>query len=244
MAVSWRRKAFYRANHLYEKAFWLYRPFYFAYKYCCDRNALALLRKMVNRDSVALDIGGNIGFYARFLAQCVGENGQVYSFEPDPANYKHLKRQVQGMAQVVPVQAAVGDMNGAVDLYLAADLNVDHRLYSTDTNRSSIKVDCVSIDRYLPEQTVVNFVKMDIQGYEAHALQGMKDTIRRSPGIRLYTELWPYGLLKAKSSAIDYLEQLRSLGFEVHIFSSMDEVERHAQDEDWYTDLYACRKSS
>lgn len=45
---------------------------------------------------VVVDVGANIGYYTLLGARLVGESGRVYAFEPDPASFEILARNVQG----------------------------------------------------------------------------------------------------------------------------------------------------
>src|ERR1700761_4651312 len=42
-------------------------------------------------ESACVDIGANIGLHTTLLSQLVGESGQVYAFEPVPANLELLR---------------------------------------------------------------------------------------------------------------------------------------------------------
>ncbi len=53
------------------------------------------------------------------FAKLVGENGKVYTFEPDPTNFALLKKNVEinGYENVVLVQKAVSNKNGKLKLF-------------------------------------------------------------------------------------------------------------------------------
>ena len=76
----------------------------------------------------------------------------------------------------------------------------------------STTVDAFLAERGRPE---VHFVKMDIEGAEAAALAGMRQTLERSPGLVMLTELNTGALLAAGVSAADYLRELTERGFTV-----------------------------
>ncbi|GAP71705.1 hypothetical protein SAMD00024442_161_2 [Candidatus Symbiothrix dinenymphae] len=97
-------------------------------------------------------------------------------------------------------------------------LNVDHRTYPIDDYTSKSEVACLSIDDFLPEDTKLDFIKMDIQGYEFTALQGMKNTLMRNRDhLKLFMELWPAGLKRAGSSASAVIAFLEKCGFQPHL---------------------------
>jgi methyltransferase FkbM-like protein len=69
----------------------------------------------------------------------------------------------------------------------------------------------------------VNVIKMDIQGSEALALQGMRKIIQRTPKIKLLCEYWPWGIRATGESPESFLEELTSLGF---VFYTINETRR------------------
>jgi hypothetical protein len=72
-------------------------------------------------------------------------------------------------------------------------------------------------------QVFIAFVKMDIQGYEYAALQGMKETLVRCCGtLKMLMELWPAGLKKAGASASATVELLEQCGYQVHLIEGKE----------------------
>ena len=59
----------------------------------------------------------------------------------------------------------------------------------------------------------VHFIKMDVQGWEWEALQGMQRTLERSPELVIFFEFWPAGLRRAGADPVAVLRWLESLGF-------------------------------
>ncbi|MCB0517167.1 MAG: FkbM family methyltransferase [Chitinophagales bacterium] len=230
-------------NRLYYAAYPLYKPLYFWYKKISDKDKIQLLQNHLKPSMKVLDIGANIGFYTQVLAECVGENGEVWAFEPDETNFRHLQENTQQFPQVSAVQKAVGEKNKLLKLYFSDKLNVDHQTFDSGEGRNFKEIDCVSLDAYLPEDVCVDVIKMDIQGYEYFALQGMQQLIERSSPLLLIGEFWPYALHKAGIDAASYLQLLKSLGFEVTVegFPHYTEVDFSAykHQKSFYTDIIA-----
>ena len=148
--------------------------------------------------AVVVDAGANIGIYSQFLSRCVGPNGIVYSFEPSPQNFKRLRSATLKLPNVRPSQAAVGERTGETRLYVSDKLNVDHRAYMTQEMRVALfQVEMVALDDYFKPGERVDLFKIDIQGYELHALQGARRILNENPEIKLLLEFWPYGLKQA-----------------------------------------------
>lgn len=179
----------------------------------------ALLERVVKPGCVAVDLGANIGFHAVRMARCAGPAGRVYAFEPDPVNFALLKRNLEanGFAHATPEQKAISDKKGVLTLYRCASDPMDHRTHPGDGQRAGIDVEAISLDDYFRDSgTHVDFIKMDVQGAEIKALNGMREVIARSPGLEMLVEFWPYGLRQCDESPEHYLAMLQELGF--HLF--------------------------
>jgi FkbM family methyltransferase len=164
---------------------------------------------------VVLDVGANLGYYTLLFARHVGPTGKVFAFEPDPDNFSLLQENVarNGYDNVVLVRKAASDYSGMAQLYRSADNQGDHRLYDTDGKRPSVAVESITLDEFFAGYSgPIHLVKMDIQGAEAAALDGMMRLLRRCGPVTLATEFWPLGLRRAGSSAERYLYQLAKLG--------------------------------
>ncbi len=196
-------------NHLYKVAFPVYRPLYGAFKAIGDRDERRLLARHLHRGDVAVDVGANIGVYSQFLARCVGSRGVVHSFEPSPANFKRLQNGLARFPNVQVNQLAVSDKTEESTLYISNDLNVDHRVYPTEgMPRQTITIRSTTLDDYFRPGQRVNLIKMDIQGYELHALRGAERVLADNPRLKLLLEFWPYGLQQAGASAPELLRFL------------------------------------
>ncbi|MCP4639741.1 MAG: FkbM family methyltransferase [bacterium] len=177
-----------------------------------------LMKSCVREGDVAIDVGAHIGYFTLLLARGVGQDGRVFAFEPVPANFDLLRKNVtaNGYDHVTLAQAAVTDHPGEIAMYLSPEDQVDHHIYATDEARDSISVPCVRLDDALVDfDGQVNVIKMDIQGAEAGALEGMKDTIHRSSRVTLISEFWPYGLANCGADPRAYLRTLMAMGFRV-----------------------------
>ncbi|MBA3680438.1 MAG: FkbM family methyltransferase [Bacteroidetes bacterium] len=204
-------------NFLYKNAFGLYKPMYKAFKNKQDAFEIDLLKKHIQKNDTVLDIGANIGFYATILSHIVGGNGTVHCFEPDTKNFEHLKKATANFKNIKINNKAVGPKTEKLKIYTSKNLNVDHRTYKPEEYDQEIEIDAVSIDDHLSSATKVDFIKMDIQGFEMQAIQGMQTILEKNKDVKLISEFWPYGLRKAGSSVNDYFNFLVSKGFNCYL---------------------------
>lgn len=203
-------------NKVYEHAFPIYRPVYRAYKAYADRAERQLLTTILSPGAVVVDAGANIGIYSEFLSRCVGPTGVVHSFEPSPDNFNRLQSATRKLSNVRLSQAAVGESSGRSELYLSDKLNVDHRTYAAEgDSRDTMPIEMVALDHYFKPGQRVDLIKMDIQGYELHALRGATRVVADNPDIKLLLELWPYGLKQAGANWADLIAALEHKGMRI-----------------------------
>jgi FkbM family methyltransferase len=233
-------QAFILANLLYKHAFWLYRPMYFLYKRMVDHRTLRLIRPCIRPGAVTLDIGANIGFYTVNLARWAGPSGKVHAFEADEMNFERLLRTTKGLPGVVATRSAVGATGGEARLS-GFPLNVGHYIAQDRDEVASKIVPLVAVDDYFTRGESVDFIKMDIEGYECHALRGMEHTIRRSPAVRIVGELYPYALRRAGTDVHTLLDLLRSLDLAVTLSADRAAVDASAHDPFFISDFVAVR---
>jgi FkbM family methyltransferase len=235
------------ANKLYECAFPIYRPLYAAYKIYADRPERELLRKILSQGAVVVDVGANIGIYTKFLSRCVDPTGLVHSFEPSPDNFKRLSAAIRDLSNVRLTQAAVGERSGECKLYVSDKLNVDHRAYQADGySRRAVSTEMVALDDYFKPGERVDLIKMDIQGYELHALRGATRVLEENPDINLLLEFWPSGLEQAGVHWEELVQMLQSFDMELALVRTRGLIPFDARDVRtdplWYVNLFARRR--
>jgi FkbM family methyltransferase len=236
-------------NKLYQHAYPLYRPLYAAYKAYTDRVERELLRNLLFPGAVVADIGANIGIYSEFLSRCIGPNGTVHSFEPSPENFKRLHAATSKLSNVQIYQAGVGEHSGKSELYISDKLNVDHRSYSAEGGfRRTIPIEMVALDDYFKVGEPVDLIKMDIQGYELHALRGANRVLADNTDIKLLLEFWPYGLKQAGATWQDLIAALIAKKMVIKQVSNKGLIpfdsESVSENADWYANLFATRSRS
>ena len=167
-----------------------------------------------------LDIGANVGYYTAIAARQVGSKGVVIAIEPDPECYDYLSQtvSVNRFLNVHLVQKAASDTSGSMTLYRNLSNRGDNRLYPNELSSGQIKVETTTVDSLLSELhvTTVDFIKIDIQGFEGHALRGMKQTLSQESPLIMLSEFWPKGLLDANTNPGELLDSIRARGFELY----------------------------
>ncbi|MDQ2090472.1 FkbM family methyltransferase [Marimonas arenosa] len=178
-----------------------------------ERDQLVLLARDVfpglSDGSACLDVGANIGNHSVFFAQ---HFSKVISFEPHPRNFALLQVNAGLSDRIVPLNLGASSKAGTIEIVedrtnLAA--SSIERSEGRDGNR--VPFDLVRIDNVPEVQAceAVSFIKLDIEGHEAEAIEGARETIvRHHPVVMLE-------VLKDEISGgtAASLEALRALGY-------------------------------
>ena len=208
-------------NYLYKYFYVAYRPLYNIYKTISDRYERNLVRQYVKPGMTSIDVGANIGNYTLFLSSIVGPKGVIFAFEPAQDNFERLKKNTCNRANINIVSAAVSNMEGVVSLFISEDLNVDHCTYDRGDGRNRFDVSAVTLDGYFKPGREINFIKIDVQGYEFQVLKGARRIIEENQELVIILEFWPYGLRKAGTDPKDLLKLIEYFGFTFRLINRM-----------------------
>ncbi|MCA9669797.1 MAG: FkbM family methyltransferase [Myxococcales bacterium] len=140
------------------------------------------IERIVEAGMVVFDIGANIGCHALQLARLVGPAGHVWAFEPTGWATKKLRRNLElnpDLAQTLNiVNCALSDETRARTEYsFRSQWNADGK----QTAEEHGEVDFITLDEFVHERgvTSLDFVKLDVDGYETKILRGARETLKR-----------------------------------------------------------------
>lgn len=128
----------------------------------------------IRADSVSIDIGANIGTWARELA-AMSPAGKVYALEPASHTYALLERNAAEVSNVVPHRLALADEPGVMHLAYAMSSGV--RFLSNEGEPVTVE----TLDNFVEGEKVsrVDFIKLDVEGAEMKVLKGAEETLRK-----------------------------------------------------------------
>jgi FkbM family methyltransferase len=145
-----------------------------------DRETIEVLKRVLRRRSSAIDVGAHRGSILQHMMEFAPE-GWHHAFEALPHLANYLK---QKFPRVCVHEAAVSDRIGRAEfLHVENDpgySGLRRRNYDRpDPLITAITVSTTTIDDSIPANLPIEFIKLDIEGGEYHALRGAQATIAR-----------------------------------------------------------------
>jgi FkbM family methyltransferase len=156
-----------------------------------EKNTMALFGRYIRKGDTVVEVGGHIGFITQYFSYLVGDTGKVVVFEPGSNNLPYIQRNTASLGNVVLEKQAVSNTSGTATFYEDNITGQNNSLLSNYKNASAVarshsarlrkearEVPLVTLDDYLSTRNLkADFVKIDIEGYELQALEGMTATL-------------------------------------------------------------------
>ena len=172
---------------------------------------MAFLLHFLRKDDLFLDIGANIGSYTILAASSVG--ARTMAVEPIPITFSVLMENIllNGVSSIVDARnIGVADKRGMVNFTSSSD-TANHVVEENPDEGSTIECKVDTVDM-LVGNAVPKLIKIDVEGFEFHAIEGAHRTLQ-SPDLKaIIVELNGLGI-KYGHSDIEVYQKIISYGF-------------------------------
>lgn len=186
-----------------------------------------MLKPHIKSDAVIFDIGANAGYTARLFTK-LAPQGKIYAFEPGSYARSILTKvvKIHGLKNISVLPFGLSDVPTTQVLHmpvkssgscgfglshLGENLAIDTR----ETLKETIALQ--TLDGFIPADMRVDFIKIDIEGWELRALVGGKKTIERDKPV-LMLEMVDRFLNRAGDNAQKMWDFIKDLGYEIYSY--------------------------
>ena len=151
---------------------------------------------IIQKGDVILDIGGNLGYYTKLFAKWTGDTGHVYAVEPIAMFADTIKWGTKNYSNITIYNFALGEEEKDITLstpghfgYLRTGLpSVDTADKQYAPSEFTFKAKMKRGSQLFKDISRIDFIKIDIEGYEYIVLPEIKDIlIKHKPPIQVET---------------------------------------------------------
>jgi FkbM family methyltransferase len=170
---------------------------------------------LISPGDTVIDAGANFGYNSVVMGKQIGPQGLLVAFEPQRIIYQQLCGNLilNNIYNAITYQSALGDGTETIVNMRSVDYNASW----VNIGDTSIGVDGEEVSIWSLDQIGLNkvdFIKLDIQGYELFALKGTKNLLNTyKPD--LFIEIEPHQLIKFNITENQLLEYIKSFGYKV-----------------------------
>lgn len=175
-----------------------------------------LLKKLLLPGMTVVDVGANIGYYLLLFQQAIGSRGRVICIEPSVENLPELRRNIElNRFENLELHAvALGDHEGETGLRSGINSGV------VEAESGAYHVPLRRLDRLISEP--VDFLKIDVEGYEGQVLAGAVDLLQRDKPT-IFLELHPHIVGRFGYSVRRILDSLKLIYPSIGLYEKVDD---------------------
>jgi len=181
-----------------------------------EPDTIACLRRHVREGMTVLEVGANVGAHTLILAQLAGGPGRVHAVEPTDFAKTKLERTLSlnpALAGRVTLHQCM--ISAEIKARGAARIKCSwQRGPDAGGGAEDVALPVRTIDALLREVSGgrVDFIKIDVDGYDLKALQGAAGTLARArPAV--FVEICNWALARHGQSGRELLAFMQSLGY-------------------------------
>lgn len=144
-----------------------------------DFPEMAFLLHFLRSQDLFLDIGANVGTYTVLASGHVG--CKTFAFEPISSTFQALQKNLEVNrlnSRTKAFECAVGARVGKLKVTSSFD-TVNRVVGYWDLSEAAEEVDVITVDEALTNEGVPALVKIDVEGFEAEVIEGMKKTMAK-----------------------------------------------------------------
>ncbi len=159
---------------------------------------------------LAVDVGAHVGLWSHVLATMFED---VLAFEPIADHYACWARNLQDYDNADCYEAALSNEEGYIDMLIVEGNSGNACVAPMKTKHGMRRVRTFTLDGF-PLERKIDFMKIDVEGWEKNVLLGGEGTIRRDKPV-IVVEQKPNNAERYRGDRFDALNLLKDWGYNV-----------------------------
>jgi len=174
----------------------------------------------IHKGSTVVDIGANIGYYTCLMGRQMDSTGKVYAIEPDAENRNVLNKNIKlnHLTNVDVRTYALGERHTRLPLYRNPENLGAHSLVHND-QMTETEIEVQRFDDVIPKSKI-DFIKIDVEGYELSVLQGMTGFFKDDLINMILCEFTPFKIKENEQNPESFLDLIESYNFKIEVLSN------------------------
>jgi len=178
-----------------------------------EEDMIYIIKKVLKPGMKVIDCGSNIGFYPLLEANILKGDGSIYAIEPDLRNFVLLNKNIEASEygnSIKPFQLAISNKVGKEKMFVAQESNLNKIVSEEDDFADRhivdeiVEVETTTLDMFCSNDEYIDFVRMDIEGFEVEVFQGMKKIFANAKkGFMVFIELHPHAYTPQRDFSIE-----------------------------------------
>lgn len=167
---------------------------------------------ILKENDVIIDAGAYTGIFSIYCAVKIKNTGKIIAFEPNKDSVKLLKKAIDmnNLSNIEIVEKGVWNKKETLNF-------VDKGVCSEITKgKGDYSIDVIDLDTQIKEMKImakdISFVKMDIEGAEIEAIDGMKKILKEGkPKLAIAS----YHIVNGEKTYKEVEKKLKAIGYKV-----------------------------
>lgn len=135
---------------------------------------------LLKEGDIVIDLGAGIGDFSVLASRKVGARGKIVAIEPNPDDFKLLSENIinNKCDNVIPINKGVGSETAQAEIrFWGKNFNCQIDTLNNILSQYGI-LSQYNIQRKYNKLTKINFIKMDIEGYEIDVISKDTDIVK------------------------------------------------------------------
>jgi FkbM family methyltransferase len=188
----------------------------FANRFCRADDSL-IIKHYLKKGNTVIDVGANIGTITLLMSRLVGNEGRVLTFEPSKRFFNYLQENIKlnRFTNIESHNLALGSCEE--NLFLNEDRGDDTNFFiqRVSTKEEHVPTQVRPLDSFTEDIKFIDFLKIDVEGFEEQVLSGAEKTLQKTKII--YLEFSPANLSLTGASEKNVINLLQKFNLNINV---------------------------